>query len=182
VLDGLHTCPAGKTTVAKLYGQILHDLGLLSKGEVVVKNPSDFLGERMNGHPALWIMQVPCHAVTSCHGCSQQLAGSMRSVQIMNTKADFPCLHVAIAGSVLGESEKQTNAILDATLGCVLVIDEAYGLHSKSKAVDPYKVSEQQLILLCSSACAVPTSAQPNVCCHLKPLSFLHIFPFVVRC
>jgi hypothetical protein len=50
------------------------------------------------------------------------------------------CLHVAVAGSVLGESEKKTNAILDATLGCVLVIDEAYGLHSKSKAVDPYKV------------------------------------------
>jgi hypothetical protein len=34
--------------VAKLYGQILHDLGLLSKGEVVVKNPSDFLGKAHN--------------------------------------------------------------------------------------------------------------------------------------
>ncbi|KIY65706.1 P-loop containing nucleoside triphosphate hydrolase protein [Cylindrobasidium torrendii FP15055 ss-10] len=34
----------GKTTVAKLYGQILSDLGLLSNGEVVVKNPSDFIG------------------------------------------------------------------------------------------------------------------------------------------
>ncbi|KAI9712047.1 MAG: hypothetical protein M1820_001756 [Bogoriella megaspora] len=34
----------GKTTVAKLYGQILADLGLLSNGEVVVKNPSDFVG------------------------------------------------------------------------------------------------------------------------------------------
>ncbi|KAJ7158758.1 P-loop containing nucleoside triphosphate hydrolase protein [Mycena filopes] len=34
----------GKTTVAKLYGQILVDLGLLSRGEVVVKNPSDFVG------------------------------------------------------------------------------------------------------------------------------------------
>ncbi|KAI1339484.1 P-loop containing nucleoside triphosphate hydrolase protein [Xylariaceae sp. FL0016] len=34
----------GKTTVAKLYGQILVDLGLLSKGEVIVKNPSDFVG------------------------------------------------------------------------------------------------------------------------------------------
>ncbi|KAJ6497671.1 P-loop containing nucleoside triphosphate hydrolase protein [Mycena sanguinolenta] len=33
----------GKTTVAKLYGQILADLGLLSNGEVVVKNPSDFI-------------------------------------------------------------------------------------------------------------------------------------------
>ncbi|KAH7026129.1 uncharacterized protein B0I36DRAFT_386457 [Microdochium trichocladiopsis] len=34
----------GKTTVAKIYGQILVDLGLLSKGEVIVKNPSDFVG------------------------------------------------------------------------------------------------------------------------------------------
>lgn len=34
----------GKTTVAALYGEVLADLGLLSKGEVVVKNPSDFTG------------------------------------------------------------------------------------------------------------------------------------------
>ncbi|EJU00451.1 NFX1-type zinc finger-containing protein 1 [Dacryopinax primogenitus] len=34
----------GKTTVANLYGQILADLGLLSRGEVVLKNPSDFIG------------------------------------------------------------------------------------------------------------------------------------------
>ncbi|KAI9742870.1 MAG: hypothetical protein M1818_003599 [Claussenomyces sp. TS43310] len=34
----------GKTTVAKLYGQILADIGLLSNGEVVTKNPSDFIG------------------------------------------------------------------------------------------------------------------------------------------
>ncbi|KAJ3985164.1 P-loop containing nucleoside triphosphate hydrolase protein [Lentinula detonsa] len=34
----------GKTTVAKLYGQILVDLGLLSNGEVIVKNPADFIG------------------------------------------------------------------------------------------------------------------------------------------
>ncbi|KAJ6531790.1 P-loop containing nucleoside triphosphate hydrolase protein [Mycena capillaripes] len=34
----------GKTTVAKLYGQILADLFLISKGEVVVKNPADFIG------------------------------------------------------------------------------------------------------------------------------------------
>ncbi|KAK4694124.1 stage V sporulation protein K, partial [Lecanoromycetidae sp. Uapishka_2] len=34
----------GKTSVGKLYGQIMADLGILSNGEVVVKNPSDFLG------------------------------------------------------------------------------------------------------------------------------------------
>eukprot|EP00884_Botryococcus_braunii_P010986 jgi/Botrbrau1/1988/Bobra.0052s0030.1 len=42
---------------------------------------------------------------------------------------------------ILGESEKKTAALLDASLGCVLVIDEAYGLHSgASKNVnDPYR-------------------------------------------
>lgn len=34
----------GKKTVAKLYGQILADLGLLSSGALVVRNLSDFLG------------------------------------------------------------------------------------------------------------------------------------------
>ncbi|KAJ6619752.1 P-loop containing nucleoside triphosphate hydrolase protein [Mycena sp. CBHHK59/15] len=34
----------GKTTVAKLYGQILAELSLISNGEVVVKNPADFIG------------------------------------------------------------------------------------------------------------------------------------------
>ncbi|KAJ7475848.1 P-loop containing nucleoside triphosphate hydrolase protein [Mycena latifolia] len=34
----------GKTTVASLYGRILADLALISKGEVVVKNPADFIG------------------------------------------------------------------------------------------------------------------------------------------
>ncbi|KAG1720035.1 P-loop containing nucleoside triphosphate hydrolase protein, partial [Suillus occidentalis] len=67
----------GKTTVAKLYGQILAELGLLSNSEVVVKNPSDFVG------------------------------------------------------AYLGHTEKNTKAILDSTVGKVLVIDEAYMLYSK---------------------------------------------------
>jgi hypothetical protein len=37
----------GKTSVAKLYGQILADIGLLSNGEVVIKNPADFIGNVM---------------------------------------------------------------------------------------------------------------------------------------
>ncbi|KAF3484283.1 NFX1-type zinc finger-containing protein 1 [Arthroderma uncinatum] len=37
----------GKTSVAKLYGQILADIGILSNGEVVVKNPSDFVGSHI---------------------------------------------------------------------------------------------------------------------------------------
>lgn len=35
----------GKTTVAKLYGQILADIGLLSTNEVVYKTPDDFIGQ-----------------------------------------------------------------------------------------------------------------------------------------
>lgn len=35
----------GKTTVAKHYGQILKDLGLLSNGEVIVKGCNDFIGK-----------------------------------------------------------------------------------------------------------------------------------------
>ncbi|SPO07334.1 related to ECM32 - DNA dependent ATPase/DNA helicase B [Cephalotrichum gorgonifer] len=37
----------GKTTVAKFYGEILVSLGILSNGEVVVKNPSDFVGSHL---------------------------------------------------------------------------------------------------------------------------------------
>ncbi|GJF00004.1 P-loop containing nucleoside triphosphate hydrolase protein [Phanerochaete sordida] len=82
----------GKTTVAKLYGRVLADLGLLSNGEVVLKNPADFIG------------------------------------------------------SVLGESEKNTKAVLAATVGKVLVIDEAYSLYggggsSGGSSSDPYKTA-----------------------------------------
>ncbi|PYI08800.1 P-loop containing nucleoside triphosphate hydrolase protein [Aspergillus sclerotiicarbonarius CBS 121057] len=35
----------GKTTVARLYGQLIADLGLISSGEVSLKNPSDFIGK-----------------------------------------------------------------------------------------------------------------------------------------
>ncbi|KAL2257927.1 hypothetical protein VTK26DRAFT_8952 [Humicola hyalothermophila] len=77
----------GKTTVAKLYGAILVSLGLLSKGEVVMKNPSDFVG----GH--------------------------------------------------LGQSEQLTKGILAATVGKVLVIDEAYGLYGGGGTTDPYKTA-----------------------------------------
>ena len=34
----------GKTSCARLYGSILGQLGLLSKGDVILKNASDFIG------------------------------------------------------------------------------------------------------------------------------------------
>ncbi|KAK8022775.1 P-loop containing nucleoside triphosphate hydrolase [Apiospora rasikravindrae] len=78
----------GKTTVAKIYGKILVDLGMLSKGEVVVKNPADFID------------------------------------------------------AVIGGSEKKAKGILASTVGKVLLIDEAYGLHSHTGShQDPFKTA-----------------------------------------
>ncbi|KAK6508267.1 hypothetical protein TWF506_010363 [Arthrobotrys conoides] len=42
----------GKTSVAKLYGRILADIGLLTDGEVVVKNPADFVGSVLGASEA----------------------------------------------------------------------------------------------------------------------------------
>jgi SpoVK/Ycf46/Vps4 family AAA+-type ATPase len=64
----------GKTTVAKLYGQVLKALHVLSNGQVVYKTASDF------------------------------------------------------TGSVVGESQKRTRAIIELAQGKVLLIDEAYVL------------------------------------------------------
>ncbi|GAB7363399.1 hypothetical protein MBLNU230_g3676t1 [Neophaeotheca triangularis] len=77
----------GKTTIAKLYGQVLADLGLLSTNEVIIKTPAD------------------------------------------------------LVGSVIGASEANTKACLDAAMGKVLVIDEAYGLHSGTNPKDPYRIA-----------------------------------------
>ncbi|XDG04538.1 hypothetical protein ABKA04_004153 [Annulohypoxylon sp. FPYF3050] len=71
----------------KLYGQIMAELGYLSHGDVVLKNPADFIGD------------------------------------------------------CLGKSETNTKNILEATVGKVLVIDEAYMLDTgdPSKEQDKYK-------------------------------------------
>ncbi|GME34132.1 NFX1-type zinc finger-containing protein 1 [Neofusicoccum parvum] len=68
----------GKTTVAKLYGLILADMGFLSSGEVAIRTPADFIAD------------------------------------------------------IIGGSEAKTKGILAATLGKVLVIDEAYSLYDHS--------------------------------------------------
>ncbi|KAI9667845.1 MAG: hypothetical protein M1821_000664 [Bathelium mastoideum] len=81
----------GKTSVAKLYGQVLLDMGLLSSSEVVIKTPSDFIGE------------------------------------------------------ALGQSERNTRAILDSTKGKVLIIDEAYmlggGKDRSTQPADSYRAA-----------------------------------------
>ena len=69
-----------------MYGRILADLGLLSKGEVKIHNASEFVG------------------------------------------------------SVLGASEENTRKLLKSAEGCVLVIDEAYGLFG-GKSGDIYKTA-----------------------------------------
>ncbi|EKM56223.1 uncharacterized protein PHACADRAFT_209697 [Phanerochaete carnosa HHB-10118-sp] len=108
----------GKTTVAKLYGQILADIGLLSNGEVVLKNPADFVG------------------------------------------------------SVLGESERNTKGILAATVGKVLVIDEAYSLYggggaSGGKQADPYKTAVIDTIV--AEVQSVPGEDRCVLMCGYEP-------------
>ena len=44
-------------------------------------------------------------------------------------------------GGVLGASEANTKAILDAAIGKVLVIDEAYGLYGGGSLADPYRIA-----------------------------------------
>ena len=53
---------------------------------------------------------------------------------IVKTPQDF-------IGEHLGQSEKNTKAILDAAKGCVLVIDEAYGLTAPKGTTDPYRTA-----------------------------------------
>jgi len=79
----------GKTTVAKLYGQILADLGLISNGEGQFRLDSSAIGILTHVIPAV----------------------------VTKNPAD-------LVGSVLGESEKKTKAILASTVGKVLIIDE----------------------------------------------------------
>jgi DNA replication protein DnaC len=66
----------GKTVVAKLYAKILGEIGVLSKGEVIFRNPSDLIGQ------------------------------------------------------YIGDSEANTKSALNAAIGNVLVIDEAYMMYS----------------------------------------------------
>lgn len=58
---------------------------------------------------------------------------TIRSAVIVKNPSDF-------VGAALGQSEQQTKGILAASLGKVLVIDEAYGLYGGSSG-DPYKTA-----------------------------------------
>jgi hypothetical protein len=81
----------GKTTVAKIYAKLLVETGFVSKGEVILTTPSDFLG--------------------------------------VNS----------------GESASKTKAIMEKSLGNVLVIDEAYSLRGES---DIYRSAVDTLVVI----------------------------------
>jgi len=100
----------GKTSVAKLYGQILADIGLLSSGE----------GKFGTVRTYVKLILIPSQVITK-------------------NPADF-------VGNVMGQSESNTKAILAATAGKVLIIDEAYILAGSSSSSgqgwsDPYRTA-----------------------------------------
>ncbi|KAM6481008.1 P-loop containing nucleoside triphosphate hydrolase protein [Trichoderma sp. SZMC 28011] len=92
----------GKTTIAKLFGQILTDLGYLSRGDIVLKNPADFIGD------------------------------------------------------CVGKSEAKTKAIMEYTVGKVLVIDEAYMLNAGDSQKDQDKFKTGIIDTIVSMTQGVP--------------------------
>eukprot|EP01036_Dinobryon_divergens_P041426 gene41426-54914_t len=71
----------GKTTVAKIYARILTDLGLLSKGEVIMKNPSDFIGSVLGSSEAqtraiLALAEGSVLVIDEAYGLSSSNGGS----------------------------------------------------------------------------------------------------------
>ena len=109
----------GKTTVGKLYAQILADIGLLSSSEGTSLPPTTNFGETTIYWPA------PHEIILTA------------IIVVLKNPADF-------TGSALGQSEEKTKAILKATEGKVLIIDEAYMLGSGGnvgQAPDPYKAA-----------------------------------------
>jgi len=107
----------GKTSVAKLYGEILKDLGMLSDGEGKV--PFTDLP-----WPITW---------TSSPLLETKANPNLLSSVVVKKPVDF-------IGEYIGESENKTKAILASTVGKVLVIDEFYGLYGgkRSSGADSY--------------------------------------------
>ena len=147
----------GKTTVAKLYGRILKDLGFLSSGETVVTDPSDFLADHSGGSEkkTAQIMQSaqgkarPAlrrrrRRVEGCGcGCMRCGCACMRCGCMRCGCACMRCGCASGLGPLLGQSPPPRRGQREARRGglalapntCqVLLIDEAYGLAKD----DPY--------------------------------------------
>ena len=121
--------------MAKIYGRILRDLGLLSKGDVIVK-----IGQAFTRDLVLWVHSYACvEPIAPLPSCryTPHLPYTSRPPPLSPPCAD-PQTPADFIGQALGQSEAKTRAILESSLGSVLVIDEAYGLYAPAGATNVY--------------------------------------------
>jgi Cdc6-like AAA superfamily ATPase len=97
----------GKTTVAKLYGQILADIGFLSNGEVIVKDPSDFIGDVIGASEKVTkgILAATVGKVLVIDECYGLYSGASASTSSQNDVFRTAVIDTLVAGiqSVPGE-------------------------------------------------------------------------------
>jgi Cdc6-like AAA superfamily ATPase len=119
----------GKTTVAKLYGQILADIGFLTNGEVVVKDPSDFVGGVIGESEKLTmgILAATAGKVLVIDECYGLCSGASTSASSQNDPYRTAVIDTLVAGvqSVPGEDR------------CVLLLGYKNEMERMFQSVNP---------------------------------------------
>eukprot|EP01032_Pedospumella_encystans_P014867 gene14867-17051_t len=105
----------GKTTVAALYGQILCHLGLLSKGDVIYKTASDFLGSQLGSSET-----ITRNIIENAEGCVLVIDEAYCLNPVMGGKS---------GGSGLGTADPYRTAVVDT------IVEQVQGRPGEDRAV-----------------------------------------------
>ncbi|EJP66590.1 cbbX-like protein [Beauveria bassiana ARSEF 2860] len=151
LVDSAKTNYQRKTTVAKLYGQVLVDIGLLSMGEVVVKNPSDFVGavlgesEKLtNGILASTVGKVLVidEAYGLCDGGASQGGSSSNPFKSAVVDAIVATVHSTVGDDrcvlLLGYRDQMEEMLQNSELGSILDLklkNQGFRITPKAKQV-----------------------------------------------